>query len=68
MTPLEVLTAMRDTAIAREALQLASVRNALDTAADYTPAFSAAAANAVRELLDTRRYIAGLNTLLEELA
>lgn len=68
MTSIEVLTQIKDDATAREALELATVRNALDTAsADARPVFADAAERAARALIQTRTLIAGLTVLVAEM-
>ena len=68
MTPIEVLTQIKDAAVAREALEVSTLTNALDTASDDTrPVFTDAASRAAENLVTTRALIAGLTTLVAEM-
>jgi hypothetical protein len=65
MTSLELVTAMLNTATAREALEASTLVNALATASDDDrPAFADAASHAAENLILTRDRIAGLTTLV----
>lgn len=68
MTPIELVTAQLEAATAREALELSTLNNALDTAStDPRPVFSEAAHRAAENLVTTRTLIAGLTTLVAEM-
>lgn len=68
MTSIEVLTQIKDAATAREALELSTLNNALQTASDDSrPVFTDAASRVAENLVTTRALIAGLTTLIEEL-
>ena len=68
MTALEILESFATAAAAREAAQLATLQNVLDTAStDSRPVFSEAAERVARDLLETRAYQAGLAALITEL-
>ena len=68
MTPLEIVAAQLEAATAREALELSTLNNALDTAStDARPVFTDAASRAASALIQTRMMIAGLTTLVAEM-
>ena len=68
MTALEILESFATAAAAREAAQLATLQNGLDTAStDARPVFSEAAERVARDLLETRAYQTGLAALITEL-
>lgn len=68
LTPIDLLDAMHSTAVARESAELATLNNALATAAaDPHPAFSEAASRAAENLTKTRGLVAGLAALIAEL-
>ena len=68
MTQLEVLTQIKDDAVAREALELSTLNNALQTAStDTRPVFTDAATRVAENLVTTRALIAGLTTLVAEM-
>lgn len=67
-TQIEILESFATAATAREAAQLATLQNGLDTAStDSRPTFSEAAEKAARDLLETRVYQAGLAALINEM-
>lgn len=68
LSQLDVLDAIHTAAIAREVSELATLNNAMQTAADNpNPAFSEAADRAAAALISTRAKIAGLATLIAEM-
>ena len=68
MNPIEVLTQIKATAVAREALELSTLNNALQTASDDDrPVFTDAATRVAESLVTTRALIAGLTTLVAEM-
>lgn len=69
MTKTDVLQNLLDTAVAREALQLSTLNNGLQSAVDDPrPAFADAASKAADALIQTRTRIAGLQALIAEVA